>query len=227
MTNTHSYSALLQDLYTQPTSPQLFPISINWQQGQLVADLITQYHPNYILELGSGFGISSLWIQSATTQQSTHCAVDPWATHLPKIKKALKHSKYRLETDYTSQEYLAQNLTYLKGKLDFVLMDADNRFDGCMTDCYFTNQALKTGGVLVLRNSWNPSVRRVVQFMLTNLPYELASVPRWVSWLIKRMPQVGRGWLLYHSTRHYSAELCVLVKTAVDNRAWNHFKPFC
>lgn len=227
MANTHSLISLLNNIYSAEETHQLFPISINWHQGKYLVTLVRQRNPQTVLELGSGFGLSSLWIQSALSSQSTHIAIDPWANHLPKIKAALVTRRYKLVTTYTSQEYLARNNSALKEKLDFIFMDADNRFDGCLTDCYFANQALKTNGILVIRNCWNPSVRKICQFMLTNLPYRLEGVPHWVNWLIKHMPIVGMGWLLYHATQQYSAEFCVLKKTAADKRKWNHFKSFC
>lgn len=227
MANTHSLTSLLTGIYSATNTQQLFPISINWQQGNYLAALIQQHNPRAVLELGSGFGLSSIWIQSALSSRSSHTAVDPWAEHLPKIRAALSKRHYKLITAYTSQEYLARNLSTLKEKIDFIFMDADNRFDGCLTDCYFANQILKTNGILVIRNCWNPSVRRVCQFMLTNLPYHLVGVPSWINWLIKHMPTHGMGWLLYHTTLRYSAEFCVLKKTATDNRKWNHFATFC
>ncbi len=227
MANTHSLKNLLKSIYTEPVSPSLFPISINWQQGTYLASLVGAYNPKTVLELGSGFGVSSVWIQSKLARKSTHIAIDPWAEHLPEIEKVLAHTNYSLVTSATSQEYLARMDHARKQKVDLIFMDADERFDGCLTDCYFSNRILNENGLIVIRNIWNPSVRRVCQFVITNLPYQLIGVPLWINWWIKHMPPLGNGFIIYLATRFYSAELCVLKKVNADLRPWHHFRPFC
>lgn len=225
--NNHPLAAILKKIHTDPVRQHYFPISIHWQQGTFLASLIRKFQPKFLLELGSGYGVSSLWIQSALLPTSTHIAVDPWATHPPDIRTTLKNRRYSLVTSHTSQEYLARNARRLRGKLDFVLMDADERFDGCMTDVYFVNQIMMTGGLLIIRNAWNPSVRKMCQFILTNLPYHLVGLPTWATWLFRFAPFIGVGLLLFLLTRWYTAEFCVLKKTGPDKRPWNHFKNFC
>lgn len=218
---------LLQKLYTAPQYQSYFPISINWNQGEFLVQLLKQYRPKRVLELGSGYGISAIWIQLGLPTTSKHVSVDPWAEHPALIKKALKSTKHILTTQFTSQQYLAKLETQKnQPKPDFIVMDADNRFDGCISDFYFANHLQKPGDVIIMRNCWNPSVRMAARFVVTNLPYRLVGVPSVINWWMQHLHSIGLGWLLYHTTKRYTAEWVVLEKTASDTRPWHHFRRF-
>lgn len=227
MTNTQSPLKLVERFYALSKYAYLFPISISYRQGLFLHNLLKKHAPKKVLELGSGYGVSSVWIQTGITPSCTHIAIDPWASHIPEISEYLKQRNYSLIRTATSQEYLAKNCKKLTGSVDLFFVDADEHFDGCLTDCYFANRILKTNGQLIIRNCWNPAVRRVCQFMLKNLPYRLHGVPKWLNWLIINIRPIGMGWLLYHSTHHYTSGLCILEKTGPDDRPWDHFRGFC
>lgn len=218
---------LLKKIYGSARNQELFPASINWQQGLYLSELLRKLQPRNILELGSGHGVAALWIQSAIPAVTKHISVDPWTEYPPEVLTALKKTNHTLITTHTSQQYLADLETKSTGlKPELIILDADNHFDGCMADLYFATKLLRPGGHLVVRNCWNPSVRLALRFGITNLPYRLEGVPSFVHWWIKHLSRFGLGWVLYHTTRHYTAEWCVLQKTAADTRPWNHFQQF-
>ena len=218
---------LLKKIYGSARYQELFPVSINWRQGLYLSELLRRLQPKNILELGSGHGVAALWIQSAIPTATKHISVDPWTEYPQEIRIALKKTNHTLITTHTSQEYLANlGKKSLKTYPDIIVADGDERFDGCMADLYFATKLLRPGGHLVVRNSWNPSVRLALRFAITNLPYRLEGVPNFVHWWIKHLSRFGLGWVLFHTTRHYTAEWCVLQKTAADTRPWNHFRQF-
>ncbi len=216
---------LLHKIYSHKKFEHYFPISINFHQGSYLRKLINQLKPKTIIELGCGHGVSTLWIQSASHTPKQHHTVDPTVQSKQLAGHAYFKTNHQIITNLTSQQYLAM-LDKKKHSADFIFMDADERFDGCMTDCYFAFRVLEQNGHLVIRNLWNPSVRNVCKFLIMNLPVRPIGLPTWYTRLIAHSPAPVLGTLLYFSTKMYSAEFLILKKIATDQRNWNHFIKF-
>lgn len=225
MSDVITLMAVLHKLYTLAQHTHLFPIAISWHQGTFLTALVNQIKPTHLIEIGCGYGISTLWIQASSHIPKQHTVVDPNAEPLPIIKKHLAKKCSFITT--SSQQYLAKLEQQKNPGIDCFFMDGDERFDGCLTDCYFANRILPVGGHIIIRNIWNPAVRRACQFMIKNLPYELPLASSWQQWLIAHIPTPLLGTLLYYVTTQKMAGLLVLRKTAPDTRPWNHFSRFC
>lgn len=216
------------DAYAARIAPDIWPMAINKEQGIYLTRLIDRVKPGSFVELGFRYGISSLWIQSASHKPRIHVIVDPYhhIPHPPKkstIDDFIKKQKGVLFVeDMTSQEYLA-TLSHKKAQVDMVFIDASQWFDSVMTDMFFVSRILTVNGRVVLRNIWSRPVRRAVMYYLKNLPYSLERVAPWREWVIKRVPVIGE--LLLRLTIR-PLDLCVMRLTEKDTRPWNHFISF-
>lgn len=214
--------------YADRIAPDIWPMAINKAQGMFLMQLINRYKPRTFVELGFRYGISSLWIQSASNKPRKHVIIDPYhhIPHPPKkstIDDFIKQQKgVHFIENMTSQEYLA-TLSYKSEQADMVFIDASQWFDSVMTDMFFVTRILAVNGRVVLRNIWSRPVRRAVMYYLRNLPYSLDRVAPWREWIIKHVPVIGE--LLLRLTIR-PLDLCVMRLTEKDSRQWNHFVPF-
>lgn len=222
--------SLLERIYTdsdfaQQVGDPLFPTSISQPQGELLASWVKKAAPQHILELGFGYGVASLWIESSRPARSMHTIVD----HLIMAKKSSPvfsfmkaQNKVSFEQKYSSQEFLAAQLKK-KTKYDFIFLDADLKFDGFMTDMYFVTKLLSLGGLVVIRNVWNPSIRAGLMFLLKNLPYRLEHVDLEDEHFIRSIPYFGARKL---EKLLRPMDFAVLRLVGQDTREWNHFVAF-
>jgi hypothetical protein len=56
-------------------------------------------------------------------------------------------------------------------KLDFAFIDGMHTFDYVLTDFFYIDKMLRVGGVVVFDDLTYASIRKVVRFLVTNLPY--------------------------------------------------------
>lgn len=213
------------EAFARRIAPDIFPMAISYEQGKFLSRTVTKYRPDLLIELGFRYGISSLWIQSATKKPRRHSIVDPYH-HIPyppkkrTIDDFIKRQKgVFFEEQMTSQEYLAAMLRSGE-KADMVFIDASQWFDSVMTDMYFVSRILRKNGIVIVRNIWSKPVRKALLFYIKNLPYSLVGFTRWETWLVKYVPIVGELVLRLHIR---PLDLCVLRLTQRDNRSWNHF----
>jgi predicted O-methyltransferase YrrM len=224
---------LLDRIYTDfefahAIADDLFPVSINRDQGIFIAKVIDRHKPKVVVELGFRYGISSLWVHSATHRPSSHIIIDPYH-HIPNPPKRFtidtfirKQKGVILEDHMTSQEYLAKLLRQ-KTKVDMVFVDASQWFDSVMTDMYFVARILRLKGIVVIRNIWSKPVRKAVMYYLKNLPFTVVGIAPWQEWVIKHVPVVGE---LLLRVLIRPLDLCVMRLTHVDNRDWDSYIPF-
>lgn len=222
--------ALVEKIYRDPVfasaiAEDIFPMAISYEQGKFLSRAVARYKPGLLIELGFRYGISSLWIQSATHPPARHNIVDPYH-HIPyPPKKSMiddfvkKQKGVTLEEHMTSQEYLAK-LLHDGEKADMVFIDASQWFDSVMTDMYFISRILRVGGMVIIRNIWSRPVRKALMFYIKNLSFSLDGFMSWETWVIKRIPVIGE---LVLRAKIRPLDLCVLRLTAMDNRDWNHF----
>jgi predicted O-methyltransferase YrrM len=211
--------------FAQSIAQNLFPISISLRQGMYLVSLINRYKPFLLLELGVGYGISSLWIQAAKHTPKKHIAVDPYGPkpNNPIITQTLSQQpNLHFHQNISSQHYTA-NLNQKGKQVDFVFIDADEKFDSVVTDMYFVTKVLKKNGIVVIRNIWNPSVRKAMLFFIKNLPYQIEGITTHEQKIIRHVPFIGE---LLLRIKCRPLDFLVLKLTKKDHREWNHFVPF-
>ena len=172
--------------------------------------LITRPHTSG--ETGFASGTSAVAAMSAEWPNATHYAIDPFqpafASHglraVRGLADAFPTSTPRFvhvnETASFGLAWLARRSTCL----DFFFMDDGHKFDDNLAELYTVSKLLSIGGVLMLHDTWLPSVRKTMSFIRTNLRFlEPMNASAWGS----------------HNLRVY-------VKRAPDRRGWKDFIDF-
>lgn len=208
--------------------PSAFPVAVSQREGQFLAGLVQCVRPKILIEAGLGYGLSALWLEYGPHRPDMHVIVDPFPDSYQSFgKKLIRKSGLKIVSLVTesSQEYFASLIETKKESIDMIFLDANERFDGCMTDMYFVTKLLRPGGVVAIRNMWNPSVRKASWFYYKNLPYSLMYCPSWINQILRKMPIVGI--LAFRALCKFNLlNYCILQKTGADNRQWDHFIPF-
>ena len=181
-------------------------IGINIAEGSVVHKCIRDFSFKRTLEVGFGYGFSTVWILDALREQegASHFAMDPFelsSWHGIGVKQT-----ERLEgiTHFTwKEEYSIHCLSEIirKGeKFDFVYLCGAQRFDNSLLDFFLSDQILRPGGVIALDDIWLDAAKTVLSFITTNRSYEQITQP--------------------------SKNIALLKKMNDDNRPWNHYAPF-
>lgn len=199
------------------------PTSVNQAEGKYLCQLIQKFKPKILVEIGLGFGIATLWMESGRIRPKQHFVIDPY----PEIGQqiiAKVHLKNVKIIKNISQVYLAGLINNYLQTVDMFFLDGDQKFDGLTTDLYFITKLLRVNGLIIARNTWNPSVRKCSMFYLKNLPYRIIFASPFENLLIKNCI-FGEIYLRFvNRTRSY--RFLVLQKTKEGHRPWNHFINF-
>jgi predicted O-methyltransferase YrrM len=208
-----------------------FPISIPFETGALLYDLIFNEGLNNTLEVGMAYGLSTLFICQAHSDKGAgaHTAIDPHqssgfrAIGLANIRKAGldEHLSFHEAPSFEVLPALCRaGETY-----DFAFIDGRHFFDYVLVDFFYIDKLLRVGGYVVFDDLWLPQVRKVVSFVLRNRSYELIKVvggrrkpPLW-----RRAARAARRFAQTPLTRDVVVKLigenvCVLKKLKEDER---------
>ena len=222
-----------QQLESDPVLRQEYlPTSISQTQGMLLRSLIEYFKPKSLLEIGCAYGLSMLWIESAQHKLQKHIVLDPFQNEFgyqgQKLVKKFKLSSIKKILPEKSQIYLPK-LIEKNEKIECFFIDGSNLFDQVLSDLQCSFQILPVGGVMILRNTWNPSIFKAILFMLYNMPVRVWNLAIEDEKLFSSRDVFSR-WLAKRRLRRYCRvellDFCVLVKVSEDNRKWNHFIDF-
>jgi predicted O-methyltransferase YrrM len=223
-----------------------FPTAIKRNEGEALYQLVRTIKPAATLEVGTAFGLSTLFLCQALRDNGTgrHMAIDPFQSQFKYlgIHNVKQAGLEDLLTFYEepSQMVLAR-LAAEKRSFDVIFIDGSHLFDAAFVDFYFADLLIPVGGVIVFDDLWMPAVRKVLRFVLRNRHYEIAEEfmgPRpaavkshvrntmyQVRKQLKGKRNKGTGTeMAFHRGRNVN--WCVLRKTAADDRAWDHFMAF-
>lgn len=154
-------------------------------EGNFLQQVIRELRPSSSLEVGCAYGISSLYICEALKEVGArqHIIIDPYqlgsghegpdagyeGIGLLNLRRAglSDFVKFYGELSYRCLPRLESEGV----KLDFAFIDGMHTFDYVLNDFFYVDKMLRPGGVVVLDDLTYPSIRKVVRFILTNLPY--------------------------------------------------------
>ncbi len=199
-------------------------ISISEHQAKKIGILLNTHTPMNILQIGCGNGDSTYWIEKLYTHTHKHTVVDHEEKFIQSTKQLIKKHKLLLPQfiHSSSQIFLASRPR--KNYYDFCLLDGDERFDGCLTDWFYLKDLINKEGIVVMRNIWNPSVRKVISFILKNYPFVLTETSS-IDNIFLKIPWLHDFWLERLGRKKW-LDLCVLKKIDEDKRNWNHYVRF-
>jgi predicted O-methyltransferase YrrM len=178
---------VLQDLlatyHTTTPNGDLVPIggqSIDPVEADFLKQLVAEIKPMTTLEVGFAFGLSALVICDALPINHTgrHIVIDPFQNQPPwngigihNVRKARFDQMIEFHESYS---YVALPELQARGAMiDFAFVDGAHTFDFVFTDFFYIDKLLNQGGVVAFDDADWPSIRRVIRFVLANLPYRV------------------------------------------------------
>lgn len=223
---------------------------INESEGLFLADLIrSDASITQTLEVGCGYGLSSLFICSALKQRpgAKHRMIDPLQESMWKRIGILNLER----AGYAFAELLEKPSEFILPELaertpaafDLVFIDGWHTFDHTLLDLFYANLLIRVGGYIVIDDCLMPSVAKAVSYMANYPSYEIfsqrkydfwqSSLPRKMALLMSKINAIA---FLSHFTpmfvynrflvRFRYSSMIALRKIVVDDRSWRWFSPF-
>lgn len=155
----------------------LFPNSITAPVGFSLAKLVAEAKPETTLEVGLGFGISTLFICEALPKTAKHIVIDPFQNREVYRGVGLRNLERaghlpRIEFHETFSHLALPELEKAGRKIDFAFIDGNHTFDHALVDFFYVDRLLKVGGVIVFDDVDFPALSRLCSYVETNRAYE-------------------------------------------------------
>ena len=150
---------------------------ISAPEVDLVMDVVATLQPQRSLEVGFGYGVSTLAICDAAPPTCAHIVIDPHQSKhwqqvgLRNIERAGFSNRIELHEDFSYR--VLPKLEARGTRLDFAFIDGWHTFDFGLVDFFFIDRMLGEGGVVGFDDADWPAIRRVLRFIVTNLDYEV------------------------------------------------------
>jgi len=162
---------------------------IRREEAKTLFDLLRRERPEMTAEIGCANGASTVAIASALecNGRGHHHAVDPFqsATWDDAGKRFIAETG--LADRVTFHDTFPEEVFPMLPELDFVFIDGSHLFDLTILDFVLADKRLRPGGIVAFHDTWMPSIRKVLQFILANRAYEplrLTSPPLSRAWSI-------------------------------------------
>lgn len=179
-------------------------IPINKEEGEYIYHFL-RAHPSVgkTLEIGLGYGVSAIYIASAThkihtiiepSRQSTY--TDVAISNLKRLS-LVNNCRYYWQPSHTALPLLLQK----KETFDFAFIDGDHKYDSVFIDFYYIDLLLNIGGYVIFHDIQMYSIQTVLKWIQTNKK----------NYIVEKNP---------------SPFLAVVRKTGTDTRHWSHFSEF-
>jgi len=188
------------------------PVTINKlarvtiKQGAMMNKLMRSYSIKRSLEVGLGYGFSTVWMLDALRprRNALHVAIDPYQKSffkgigLTQVERLESGARFEWIDDFSI--HALSGLIGQGEKFDFIFIDGNHRFDDVIVDFYLSDQILRTDGLIALDDIRMSAVRTAANFIVANRSYQLIPQP--------------------------ADNMLVLQKTRDDDRDWRHFNGF-
>ena len=152
---------------------------ISRAEARLLMETVDELDARRTLEVGLANGVSAVAICEALDgrEGARHVAIDPYQTEgfeglgMRNLERAGHGALVEL---YEEPSYRALPRLEAAGtRLDLAFIDGWHTFDFALVDFFYIDRMLRVGGVVAFDDADWPSVRRVLRFVVANLPYEV------------------------------------------------------
>jgi predicted O-methyltransferase YrrM len=212
--------------------------NISREEGEFLAKIIRDVKPRTSVEIGLGYGVSTLYICDALVANglpARHIVMDPFqSTRYRSIGlRNITQAGYSrlIEFHEEPSEFQLPRLNAEGLSVEFALVDGWHSFDQVMVEFYYINRLLRVGGVVAFDDANRRNINRVIRHALTYPAYEVYDARRgqgsgltWagvVRQAMRRFPraeQIFREDLLYRDwDLGVFATFVALRKVAEDN----------
>ena len=208
---------------------------MNEAEGELIARVFAAIKPDTSLEVGFGYGISTLFACGALDSNQRPCrhiVVDPNQTSLFGAigLRNIDRAGYRRFVDFIEEpsEIALPRLLRANTRIQAGIIDGFHTFDHALVDFFYVNKMLDVGGVVILDDVNMPSIARLLAHILSYPAYRMIDatpMPRAPNIFVALRRRLGGGG---RSARHSRDNpSCVAVrKVSADDRAWDWHRDF-
>lgn len=164
----------------------LFPVAISAAEGAALAGWVRRESAAQTLEVGLGYGISSLYICEALVDvgdvHARHVAIDPFQStrfadcalqFLEDAGVGPMVEYYDARSEIVLPRFVAEGRQF-----DLAFVDGNHRFDAVFVDLFYLGRLVRPGGIIVLDDYQLRGVRRAAAFWLRNLGWMLEEASR-------------------------------------------------
>jgi predicted O-methyltransferase YrrM len=181
----------------------LVPHSVDRPAGEALRDLAIREGAERTIEVGLALGISALFLCQAVLERGgCHLAIDPFQQEswngagLRTLREA--GVKELVEVVEEESQLALPRLVRERQQFDLAFIDGDHRFEGVFLDLYYMTRLVRPGGVIVVDDTWMPSVRAAIAYVERNLgatlePDALPNGFRWRRSPLRRGVPSGTG----------------------------------
>ncbi len=175
---------IFNSMQIQDDQGNIFKLSgnIDRTEGNYIYDIIKQNkYISKTLEIGCGYGLSSLLICSALQKRENakHTIIDPlqykdyYGIGISNLKRT---GCTFFELIEEPSEYALAKLTHAQtGAFDLIFIDGWHTFDHIMLDLFYSNRLLKIGGYLIIDDCRLPSVAKAISYFSKYPAYKIYS----------------------------------------------------
>jgi cephalosporin hydroxylase len=160
---------------------KMYPIDaltrIDPGQGMLIYQLVRDTKPDNTLEIGLGYGFSTVYFLAAirANGKGHHVAVDPYQINPWNGVGLTREKILGMEPgtfEFCSETSIQGLARFAREKRRFgtILIDGDHKFDYTLVDFSLASFVCETGGHIILDDMWMPAIQRVASFIRRNLP---------------------------------------------------------
>jgi predicted O-methyltransferase YrrM len=174
------------------------PHSVTREQGEALTRLAEAEGAAHTVEVGLALGMSALFLCRAVLERGGgHVAIDPFQRQswngagLRTLRDAGVDGVVELIQE---ESQLALPRLVREGReFDLAFIDGDHRFEGVFVDLYFMTRLVRPGGLVVVDDTWMPSVRLAIAYVERNLGASLQSeaLPDGFRWRRRRPLERG------------------------------------
>ncbi len=179
------------------TVHDLFPVATSPEEGESLRGWVEREDAVHTIEVGLGYGISSLYICDGLIANgksgALHVAIDPHqATRFANCAlQFLEDSGVRKLVEHHDVESQLALPTFVRDcrKFDLAFVDGNHRFDGVFVDLIYLGRLVHPGGIIFVDDYQLASVTKAVSFCVTNLGWtieERSSADERHHWVVLR-----------------------------------------
>jgi predicted O-methyltransferase YrrM len=144
------------------------------EEGALLVKLYTELKPKRTVEVGLGYGFSTVFFMMAMQESGGghHIAIDPFQHTSFHGIGATRVALLQMEDRFTLIEKasaVALPLLAAEGlQAQLIFVDGQHRFDNALVDFFLSDAICAPGGIIVFDDMWMPSIQKVVRFIANN-----------------------------------------------------------
>lgn len=159
----------------------VFPVAVPPEEGECVRSWVLREGATRTIEIGLGYGISTLFVCQALCavdgSAARHVAIDPnqSSRFADCGLQFLEDAGVRDLVEFHPEESLVALPRFLaEGRaFDLAFVDGNHRFDGVFVDLVYLGRLVRPGGIVFLDDYQLPAISRAVSFFVTNLDWRI------------------------------------------------------